>query len=141
MGVLKELRELAVSAEVEKFDPHQHTKQLCSIISIYPSQCPKLSNLPSQLEPWSLRDPKKKDTPAAQSQYRCGICGMRNYLTTMCLHKKKEGCWRYGGKHMLKECRVPFPCSAPRTAATNEDSSRNAVLAMVTHDIPRTASK
>ena len=40
---------------------------------------------------------------------------------------------------MLKECRVPFPRSAPRTTTTNEDNARNAVLAMVTHDIPRTA--
>ena len=40
---------------------------------------------------------------------------------------------------MLKECRVPFPRSAPRPAATSKDSARNTVLAMVTHNIPRTA--
>ena len=106
---LKELRELAVSAEVEKFDPPAMHKTAMFNNKYIPKPASKTQQSGLTVGAVELRDPKKKDIPAAQSQYQCGICGMRNHLTTMCLHKKKEGCWRCGGKHMLKECRVSFP--------------------------------
>ena len=52
---LKELRKLAVSAEVEKFDPPSTHKTAMFNNKYTPKPAYlKHSNLPSQLEPWSF---------------------------------------------------------------------------------------
>ena len=55
-----------------------------------------------------LRNSKKEAIQIAESQYQYNKCIMRNHLTTACMYKKKEGYWRYGGKYVLKACRILF---------------------------------
>ena len=78
---------------------------------------------------------------------------MHNHTTSACIHKKKEGCWRCGEKHMLRECQAPYVKSKKakkeakeqkekgeskdKTEKTDKgDSSeqeRSLLLAMITH--------
>ena len=141
---LKELRVLAMSAEIEKYDPPAHKSLVFAPrTQVYPRILPK-TPLPKPpaltMGALELRHPKKDNTPMVyaktQPVYRCGVCGMKNHLTTLCIHRKKEGCWRCGGKHLLKDCRAPYTrynnAIPSRTASNNEEEARNAVLARVT---------
>ena len=55
----------------------------------------------------------------------------------MCGQRKKEGCWRCGGKHLLRDCRVRVtrqPADAAKVMPSRQDeTARAAVLAMITN--------
>ena len=135
--LLKELRTLAISAEVEKFDPPAARS---SIFAPYTKSIAKQSTRSSsQMSPLTVgavesRDPKKNTTSIASSatsnkSYTCGICNMRNHITPICRYKK-EGCWRCGGKHHLRDCRAPF-AKPSFTTTTDQEKARSAVLAII----------
>ena len=55
---------------------------------------------------------------------------MRNHITPMCKYKKKEGCWRCGGKHHLRDCRAPY-ARPSSTTIVDQEKARSAVLAII----------
>ena len=142
---IQELKELALSAEVEKFDPPAHKSIMTSSrIHIRPrmpiATTPKYPAL--TMGTMELRNPKGDAdipkplhrNPTTASSYRCGVCGMKNHLTTLCMHRKKEGCWRCGGKHMLRECHAPYNKGSVSTRVhmnNKDEEARTAVLGMI----------
>ena len=64
--------------------------------------------------------------------YRCKVCGKHNHLTTLCMLRKKEGCWRCGGSHLLRECTAPFIRSTPALKDKSLENERTQVLAVIT---------
>ena len=142
---LKELRALAHSAEAEKNDPPGMRSSMFSHVPKVISRPWNRTPPQHQQHPYvvgavDLRDPKSMHggeiaTPTNMAMslppaYRCGVCGMRNHLTTRCVHRKKEGCWRCGGKHHLRDCRAPFIRNHPKST-NKDDVARGAILGMV----------
>ena len=136
---LQELRTWAMAAEVEKFDPPAtkismlatHIKSPTKPTTKYTSQQPALTV--GAVELW---DPKKDGMTSttastSNSSYRCGICNMRNHITSVCRFKKKEGCWRCGGKHLLRDCRAPFARASTTTTQEEREKARSAMLAII----------
>ena len=144
---LKDLRALAISAEIEKFDPSPHRPSMFNTPSrMYMKPYTRITPQPKYpaltMGALELKHPRHNETSPNNTHnrpittvYRCGICGMKNHLTTLCIHRKKEGCWRCGGKHMLKDCRAPFARNAnpvpPKMHNNKDDDARNAVLGAV----------
>ena len=128
-----------MAAEVEKFDPPAtkismlatHIKSPTKPTTKYTSQQQALT-----VRAVELRDPKKDGMTSttastSNSSYRCGICNMRNHITSVCRFKKKEGCWHYGGKHLLRDCRAPFARASTTTSQEEREKARSAMLAII----------
>ena len=135
---LKELRTLAINAEIEKFDPPAARSSMFAPYTKSIARQP--ARFSSQMSPLTvgaveLRDPKKNtasitSSTASNKSYTCGICNMHNHITPMCRYRKKEGCWRCGGKHHLRDCRALFAKSS-LTSTTDQEKARSAVLAII----------
>ena len=143
---LRELRVLAKSAEIKRFEPRAHRERM--LIPPMPrKQSFRTTTLRERGKPALLaltigavelrnkqRDERKEKKTGG---YACGVCRQRNHLTAMCGQRKKEGCWRCGGKHLLWDCRVRIirqPTDTLKAMPPRQDeTARAAVLAMITN--------
>ena len=137
---LKELRDLARSAEIEKCDPIFMRGERKNTHHVHAMQGGEMGG--NAKPKWA----KPNSTPHTSNDKRCGVCNMQGHWTRTCRHKKEKGCWRCGGDHRIAECTAPFAKTGWKTAITpqggpeKEDSTpRQQYLSVVRAPPPRSS--
>ena len=92
---LKKFGILVMSAEIRKFDfPVHKSLILATKVRDYSRTLPKAPSIYSALTMSALeiRNPTRDDNKlSTMSTYRCGVCGVRNDPTSLCVQGKEEG--------------------------------------------------
>ena len=99
---LKELRDLARSAEIEKCDPVFIRGERKTTHHVHAIQEKEVGGI---IKPkWA----KPNHNTHTSNEKRCGVCNMSGHWTRTCRQKRNKGCWRCGGDHRIAECTAPF---------------------------------
>ena len=125
---LKELRDLARSAEIEKCDPIFTRGERKTTHHVHAIQ---------EKEEGGNTKPKwvkPINNTHTSNDKRCGVCDLAGHWTRTCRQKKDKGCWRCGGNHRIAECTAPFaktgwkntttpPTANPRKTTAHHDNN------------------
>ena len=115
---LKELRDLARSAEIEKCDPVFIRSEKKTTHHVHAMQGEDVGG--NARAKWT----KPNNTPHTSNDKRCGVCNLQGHWTRTYKQKKEKGCWRCGGNHRIAECTAPFARTGWRSTTTPQGTPK-----------------